>query len=71
MAGKSKSGAVTLTSPDGVDVEATDPATVNNLVYGAGYKPRSGSIDDAIAAVSAPAPAAATTDEPTQKRGDA
>ena len=31
---------VTLIDPDGNEVTVSDPATVNNLVFGRGYKPK-------------------------------
>lgn len=43
---------VVLISPDGEETEATDPVAINNLIYGAGYKPK----DTTVAEVTPTAP---------------
>ena len=44
---------VVLISPDGDETTASTPTAVNNLVYGANYKVKSGTVDEAIAKVQA------------------
>lgn len=48
-------GTVVLVSPEGVEVEASTPVTINDLVYGKGYRLK-GDDDDPEAAVKAAAP---------------
>lgn len=38
---------VVLVSPEGVESEVTSPTAFNNLVYGQGYKPKTGTADEA------------------------
>lgn len=42
---------VVLVSPSGDETTASTPAAVNNLVYGSGYKVKSGTVEDALAKV--------------------
>jgi hypothetical protein len=48
---KKQPGTVTLVAPSGVEVTASSPAEVINLVYGHSYRPKHGSAEEAVAAV--------------------
>jgi hypothetical protein len=53
MAQKKTEGAI-LISADGKDqVTAKSPAAITNYVYGQGYKPKSGTVEEAIETVKA------------------
>ncbi len=68
MAKNNEPVSVILVSPDGQETTATSPTAVNNLIYGAGYTVKSGTVADAAAAVAENTqlpghPAAVTTAE--------
>jgi len=59
---KAEDKGVALVSPNGDhQVTATSPAAVTNYVYGQGYKPKKGTVVEAIEAVT-PSPAEPTGD---------
>jgi hypothetical protein len=49
---------VTLVGPTGHEVTTSDALSVNNLVYGLGYKPKGMTTDEAAQAVAVDEPAA-------------
>lgn len=53
MPPKTTPASVTLVSPAGDDTTVTRPAALHSLVYGSGYRPKTGTIDDAIATLTA------------------
>jgi hypothetical protein len=63
MSGKRKT--VTLVSPGGAEVTSDNPTEAINLIYGQGYRPKRGSVDDAIDAVTTPGASSAETSEDT------
>jgi hypothetical protein len=42
---------VTLVGPTGDEITTSDALSVTNLVYGLGYRPKSGTADEAVQAV--------------------
>jgi len=47
-------GTVILVSPEGVEVEASTPVTINDLVYGKGYRLKGNADPEAAAKAAAP-----------------
>jgi hypothetical protein len=41
---------VTLVGPTGDEITTADAISANNLIYGMGYKPKSGTADEAVQA---------------------
>lgn len=62
-------GTVILVSPEGVEVEASTPVTINDLVYGKGYRLKGN--DDPEAAVKAAAPETGQQPETAEPAGAA
>jgi hypothetical protein len=42
---------VTLVGPTGDEITTADAVSANNLIYGMGYKPKTGTTDEAVHAV--------------------
>ena len=64
---------VTLVAPDGTETQVSDPTGFYNLVYACGYRPRTGTLDEAAAALTQPSPVppSAAVPQPIAKGGTA
>ncbi len=69
MAQKSSDDSVTLVGPSGDEVTVKSPAAVNNYVYGQGYQPKKGTVEEAVEKVTPNVADASPTAEPQKTRG--